>query len=335
MACSSIFRIYLLYLFISSCISIPQKKVLLLHSVVANTPSFVDDVASKLSPYFQISTWQANSFTPSYENLTKWDAVFVFSDVSLKDPVELGNSLAEYVDHGYGVLCGMFDYVSSVPGETIQGRFINYQAIIPGYERSGSENGMKVIQKDHPIMKGVKSFLGGKSSYRGGSFHPLAQQIATWTDGMPLVATRMISNTRRVDLGFYPPSSDARSDFWNSTTDGVTLMVNSLNWLTETSCSYNRWNDCETCTSNKCQFCLDTSQCTPTNLTCSNRVVKKSECPINCNSFDLCSTCLNKSNDGACSWCLDSNSCVSQLHSSKCKGVINSDKYCNFERKLF
>jgi len=45
------------------------------------------------------------------------------------------------------------------------------------------------------------------------------------------VATRKIGSARRVDLGFFPPSSDVRSDFWNAGTDGDILMANALDWV--------------------------------------------------------------------------------------------------------
>ena len=37
-----------------------------------------------------------------------------------------------------------------------------------------------------------------------------------------------------VALNFYPPSSDARADFWDATTDGWVLQANALNFTCTT-----------------------------------------------------------------------------------------------------
>jgi hypothetical protein len=67
-----------------------------------------------------------------------------------------------------------------------------------------------------------------------------AVRIADWTDERPLVATKIINGARRADLGFYPPSSDARDGFWKTDTDGALLMANALNWVKRPWCE-----DCE------------------------------------------------------------------------------------------
>lgn len=53
--------------------------------------------------------------------------------------------------------------------------------------------------------------------------------VAHWSDGQPLVGARDGPvGGRIVGLNFYPPSSDARGDFWDLTTDGARLMANAL-----------------------------------------------------------------------------------------------------------
>jgi hypothetical protein len=173
--------------------------------------------------------------TPTVTDLLAFRAVLVSTDGGGGpgfDPVALGDVLADYVDAGGGVVCAMFCYD---PGLAPAGRWAadDYLIIPPvsavdvGTEVVGTFDGA------HPIMSGFGFFAGGSSSFRpnpSATIPPSGTLVASWEDGAPLVATRVIGLARRVDLGFYPPSGDIRSDFWNVPTDGVLLMVNSLRW---------------------------------------------------------------------------------------------------------
>jgi hypothetical protein len=83
------------------------------------------------------------------------------------------------------------------------------------------------------VMAGVSTFDGGSSSFRPGSTNLNAGSIlvAEWSDGMPLVAIKCINGHPRVDLGFFPVSSDATGTYWQSSTDGALLMANALNYV--------------------------------------------------------------------------------------------------------
>ena len=60
---------------------------------------------------------------------------------------------------------------------------------------------------------------------------PEATLVADWTDGTPFMAVKELPGMgRRVDLNFYPPSSDIRSDFWDVGTDGDVLLANAVTW---------------------------------------------------------------------------------------------------------
>ena len=79
-------------------------------------------------------------------------------------------------------------------------------------------------------MKGVGSFSGGSGSHRQNSTAVVsgAVAVARWADNRPLVVTREINGTRRVDLGFFPVSSDNDARFWDASTDGDLIMANAL-----------------------------------------------------------------------------------------------------------
>jgi hypothetical protein len=72
------------------------------------------------------------------------------------------------------------------------------------------------------------SFDGGMSSYRPmvTALAPGAFSIVDWSDGRVLVAQG--ANAKRIDLGFYPPSSACSFNFWNQSTNGDELLVNAL-----------------------------------------------------------------------------------------------------------
>jgi len=312
--------ILLLLFFISFCSSI---SVLIVHAAPI---AYAQDVQRKLSTYFNTTLYAANTNTPALSDLLGYDVAFVFSDYSFINPTLLGNNLASYVDAGRGVVLGMFDFVSASVGEQVGGRFTSYMAIVPGIEKSFSQSTLVALEPGHPILNGVRSFNGGSSSYRAGTFHPSADKVAQWNDALPLIGTRTFNGTRRVDLNFYPPSSDARSDFWLSSTDGVLIMANSIRWVAATSCSNLR--NCLACTNGGCQWCLDTDLCSVPDLNCEDRISHPTFCPRSCTSFPSCDTCVDPSNAGACTWCLNSHSCIPHSADHSCTDVINHHQFC-------
>ena len=129
----------------------------------------------------------------------------------------------------------VFD-IANVP---ISGAFNTdaYRCLVPDSQTQGSTESLGTIyDAAHPIMSGVVSFNGGTSSYRSDS-NTLATgaiKVADWTDGLPLVVVKEnvgLSNVRRADLNFFPPSTNSRGDFWDAATDGDLLMKNALLWV--------------------------------------------------------------------------------------------------------
>ncbi len=200
-----------------------------------NTPLWNNDVKEKLLDtglFGQVDVINISTQTPTVAELQSYASVLVYSDsVGFEDSVALGDNLADYVDGGGGVVTAVF----ANTGISFAGRFNtdNYWAIPPGSSTSGAASLGAVWSPTHPILNGLATFSGGTSSYRPGtsSVDAAATRVADWNDGRPLVATRKIGSARRVDLGFFPPSSDVRSDFWNAGTDGDILMANALDWV--------------------------------------------------------------------------------------------------------
>ncbi len=105
-----------------------------------------------------------------------------------------------------------------------------------GLEIAGQTSGIpltlgEIADPFHPIMSGVETFSDPQSFRSTGGLRTGAVLIASWSNGNPLVALSPGFNGRIVTLNFFPPSSDARSDFWDASTDGAKLLVNSLGFV--------------------------------------------------------------------------------------------------------
>lgn len=206
-------------------------------------PALNTDVQSKLlatGQFNSVSIINVQTTTPTLAELQAFDAVLVYSsDAPYANPIPLGNVMADYVDSGGGVVCMMFEIGAGGGPPSpfmMQGRWDadRYYVIERTSLTQGSQAALgNVYQPAHPIMQGVSSFKGGGSSYRptANNLTTGSIRVADWSDGRALIAVKNVSGTARVDLGFHPPSSDARADFWDSTTDGDLLMANALSYV--------------------------------------------------------------------------------------------------------
>ncbi len=151
---------------------------------------------------------------------------------------EAGDILADYADAGGGVVTCTFVLGSNSGRWILGGRFDDdrYHVMVPVQSQTSEHQTLgTVYHPAHPIMDGVNSFDGGSSSFRVPvtNLTTGSTLIADWSNGTPLVAVKdLLDMGRRVDLNFYPPSSDIIDDFWTVGTDGDILLANSLTWAT-------------------------------------------------------------------------------------------------------
>jgi hypothetical protein len=205
-----------------------RPNILIVHS-----STYAWDVPDKLASSGQfgtVSLLDARATTPTLAALREYDAVLVFSDAPFLDPATLGNNLADYSDDGGGVVSAAFSISSAYP---ITGRWTSgYSCIVPNSVVAplvpASLDFASITDQYHPILLGVGSFSGGSRSFHMSQNNvvPGATIVAKWTDGSVLAAVGPLAG--RADLNFYPPSANARSDFWDPATDGVKLMANAL-----------------------------------------------------------------------------------------------------------
>jgi subtilisin family serine protease len=199
----------------------------------ADSEPWVQDVQDKLLATGMIGSVafaDPGAVTPTLAELQAFDAVMVWSDWGYADDVTLGNNMADYVDGGGGVVSAMFELCFGLGGRWESEQ---YYLVMRGNQRQNPATLGVVTDPGHPIMAGVSSFDGGSSSYRpdAATLTSGSTLIASWSDGMPLVVVKEMATSRRVDLGFFPISSDVRSDLWQVGTDGDHLMANALVWV--------------------------------------------------------------------------------------------------------
>jgi len=210
-----------------------RAQVLVIYS--AYNAAYGTDVVNKISaaaPSLGTVTLHNAAYggapLPTLSELSNYKAVFVFTDSpGFASDSNLGNLLADYVDAGGGVVDTMFAN-GSFP---ITGRWQSggYSAIYSTSTTTGTNLTLGTIAvPTSPIMNGVDSLSVPRAFYANTSVRAGATLIASWSNGAPLVAVSNGFNGQVVTLNFYPPSSTARSDFWNAATDGAQLMANSL-----------------------------------------------------------------------------------------------------------
>lgn len=212
----------------------------------AGSDEIDDDVANKLlatGKFSSITIIKANTVTPTFNELKLFDAVLVYSNLPFLNATEFGDNLADYADAGGGVVLSLFAMVDN-PAYSPGGKFLNSKYLCVPYSEplyGPLQTLGQVFYPNDPILQGVTSFNGGTQSYRQSNFNTLdgSKRVANWSDGSPLIVTKINNEVSRADILFFPSSSDVRSDFWDSSTDGAKILANALmavggtaSWLT-------------------------------------------------------------------------------------------------------
>jgi len=201
--------------------------------------SWNTDVVNKLvatGQFDSVTGVMVSSSTPSLADMLNYDAILVYSDTSFNNGVLLGDRLADYMDAGGGVVVSTFAFYGTTQGLSLRGRIqtAGYLPFNGSSQSQGSPLTMSVLDPTHAILDGVTSFNGGSSSYRNNLTHKSGtDQIANWSNGVALIAAWSPpgSDGTIAGLNFYPPSQTARSDFWNTSTDGGLIMANALTFV--------------------------------------------------------------------------------------------------------
>jgi hypothetical protein len=200
--------------------------------IVVYAGAYSSDVQTKLQStgsFPVITMVDGSATTPTLAQLQMHDVAFVYSDSpSFIDPVALGNNLADFYDAGGRVVTATFARCTNLD---IQGRFGDPAQGYVFFQSAGqaqpSDSLGPVAEPMSPLMAGVTT-LSATSAYRcTGTVINGGVVVASWASlGSPLIVRGTVQMRNRVDLNFYPPSIDIRSDFWSG--DGLAIMKNAL-----------------------------------------------------------------------------------------------------------
>ena len=219
------------------------QKVLLLG---ADDPVMVNDVRVKLQStgvLTQVDVFDVAGSTPTLDRLLGYDAVLTWSNYGYADGAALGDVLADYVDHGKGVVQAAFAFDSAAP-LSVAGRWRSgsYEPFSAGQVNFAFDLVLKAVDPQHPILENVVQFDGGAFGLHdsGMGVSPCAQVVARWSNDQPaVVACSRPQGGHTVGLNFLPPSSDVDSALWTATSDGARLMANALRFAAALSAPAN------------------------------------------------------------------------------------------------
>jgi hypothetical protein len=205
--------------------------VLLVYAVPSQ--GYAIDVVSKLTAtgrFGAVDPWNGAVSTPTVQDLANYDAVMLMPDTTYFDATGLGNNLATYVDNGGGVVDTLFSVNFSAL--YVSGRWFS-----DGYRpfdgnTQGNLNGTLVPDlAGHPLLNRVNSYGFRNSGYYGPNvvLSPGGELVASWSNGVPLLATAQKPNSGVVvGINSYMVSTDAAPFGWDTASDGTALMANAL-----------------------------------------------------------------------------------------------------------
>jgi len=214
-----------------ACAAEKRKPSVLIVHAEPNTgwAPTVESLLFQSRQFSNVGLAESLSSIPTLDQLLPWDAVLVFSNGTFSDATQLGNTLADYVDAGGGVVNMTFSVATTSPPS---GRWNpGYLCMASGgnsFTGPATLDLASITNQNHPMLIGVGSFDGGSSSYRADQTNVVAgaSVVARWSDGRVLAASGPLPG--RADLNFFPVSNIARADFWQRSTDGDKLIVNAL-----------------------------------------------------------------------------------------------------------
>lgn len=190
------------------------------------------DVRNKLEAtgrFSSVAIFNTAERNPGSVRIEDLDALLVWNRTAPLSSDALGDTLADYVDLGGGVVMAMNSMIGGAP--LVGGRFLDedYFLITRRSSLIGPATLGNVFVPGSELMAGVETFDGGTNARRPTAEPVEGTLIAAWDDGAPLVVSssnRPLSS--RVDLGFNPTSADGRVGGWVPTTDGAALLANAL-----------------------------------------------------------------------------------------------------------
>jgi hypothetical protein len=205
----------------------PIETVLVVASDIAGWPQDVQAKLIATGAFTKVDVFDAMTTTPSVAELLAYDAVLAYSDFTFADPVALGDNLASYYDAGGNVVTAVF--ATTDPNAWgLRGRFASDYMLVEQLPRvlPGPDVLGLIAEPGSPLLMDVTFFRADEAARSPGGVKNGGIAVAYWEGGPPLVVRGVIAGRNRVDLNFFPPSSDAYEYGW--TGNGAELMRNAL-----------------------------------------------------------------------------------------------------------
>ncbi|KAJ6247752.1 hypothetical protein M0813_18386 [Anaeramoeba flamelloides] len=178
-------------------------------------------------------TDQKKSLT--YNDIKNFDVIFFYTNSPMKDPEQIGDILAKFVEDGGGLVICSCGALADEFASQLQGRIIDEPFLPIGKQTFLEKNPLKlgsITEPNHPIMKKVSTFNGGKASYHIDAkiVKQDSKVIAFWSDNTILIAEKQRSSTfgKVIVLNIFPVSGKRK--FWNQKTNGDRLISNSVEY---------------------------------------------------------------------------------------------------------
>ncbi len=196
--------------------------------------SLVSDVVTKLTASRRFSgvvSFNAGASTPSSASLRPFGAVATWSTAGYNNRSALGNTLADYVDAGGGVVTAIWSntVLTSPTGRWTTGGYEITPSPLPGWISFNPALLGTVVEPSHQIASFVRKFNGGTGSFRQDATPLLrGRTIMRWSDGMMLASVH--NSKKRADLGYWPVS-DTAANGANPRTDVTWMTANALEFV--------------------------------------------------------------------------------------------------------
>lgn len=207
-------------------------------TVVASSSTDLQTKLTALGAFSSVGYINSNTSTPTLAQLKAYDAVAVYTFVSVT--VAFGDNLADYLDAGGGVV--LFDYETQETGTWgLNGRFqTQYTLSTPVASAVYLTNAVTLgtlLEPASPLLTGVTTF-----GYKGSSPKHLPTSafdknnpimVALFSDGTPAVIRGTVNGGHNVVEinGFGASATGSSSNGWDIATDGAKLVRNALQFV--------------------------------------------------------------------------------------------------------
>ncbi len=193
-------------------VEVYAQKVALLHADMSGRADTVRAklVAAGLTDVTVIDVGASTGTTPTLAVLRQYQAILTWSLLGYLNRDVLGDTLAQYVDEGGGVVQAVFSFDAGA--QSLGGRWQaeEYSVFTPAISGPWSGLALVPIQPAHPILSGTAFDPGGLNFLSPSMLQSGADLVAEWNNGHPLVAARLGPvGGKIVGLNLFPAMGEA------------------------------------------------------------------------------------------------------------------------------